>query len=185
MLLAMIGLLLLALATAQVDAGVDVATEYSSALARLTAARNARQRFYALRGAAKAAIAVGKMPEAQAYATELLESASQFQDDWNYGNAVHDGHLVLGRLAFRGGDAETAKAELLAAGETPGSPQLNSFGPNMALAKDLLELGDTDTVLEYFRRCEGFWASGAERLTRWRLAIADGRVPDFGANLRY
>ena len=37
------------------------------------------------------------------------------------------------------GRIEEAKRHLLAAGRSSGSPVLGSFGPNMSLAKDLLE----------------------------------------------
>jgi hypothetical protein len=47
------------------------------------------------------------------------------------------------------GDIEEAKKQLLLAGKTPSSPQLNSFGPNMILAKELLDKGEKDTVLHY------------------------------------
>ncbi len=49
------------------------------------------------------------------------------------------------------------KKYLIAAGKSPGSPQMDSFGPNMTLAKDLLEKGERDAVLEYFMRCRKFW----------------------------
>ena len=39
----------------------------------------------------------------------------------------------------------------------PGSPQLNSFGPIMSLAEELLEQGEPDTVLEFFAECRKFW----------------------------
>ena len=48
----------------------------------------------------------------------------------------------------------------MAAGATPGSPQLDSFGPNMTLAKELLEKGQPDVVLHYFALCKNFWEDG-------------------------
>lgn len=74
---------------------------------------------------------------------------------------------------------------LRAAGETPGSPQLNSFGPNMTLAKDLLERGERDAVLAYFEACRVFWKMGGNSLDAWRQDVEAGRIPNFGANLRY
>ena len=85
------------------------------------------------------------------------------------------------------GDIERAKEHLLAAGNTSGSPQLNSFGPNMTLAKELLEQGERDVVLEYFRLCAKFWKSRSHlgTLEEWANQVKAGMVPDFGANLRY
>jgi hypothetical protein len=74
---------------------------------------------------------------------------------------------------------------LIAAGKTPGSPQLNSFGPNMALAKDLLEKSETEIVFEYFELCSKFWKDRRGQLEQWTKEIKNGHVPDFGANLVY
>jgi len=80
---------------------------------------------------------------------------------------------------------EIAERELLLAGATPGSPQLDSFGPNMSLAKDLLEHKQSDTVVEYFRLCAKFWDLERGSLKRWSVLAKAGEMPDFGANLLY
>jgi hypothetical protein len=77
------------------------------------------------------------------------------------------------------------KRELVEAGKTPGSPQLNSFGPNMSLAKDLLERKETDTVLRYFDLCGKFWELESGNLKRWSILAKAGEIPDFGANPLY
>ena len=104
----------------------------------------------------------------------------------NYGNAVFFGNMVIGRVALRR-DKNTflAKSSLLASGETSGSPQLNSFGPNMSLAKDLLEQGERDTVLEFFAECRKVWKLGYDKLDAWTANVRGGGIPDFGANLLY
>jgi len=143
------------------------------------------RRFYALADLAKAAFKADVSDKAVAYANELLLAARQHPKDWNYGNAIHDGNLVLGLLAVRQGNIEEAGEHLLHAGNTPGSPQLNSFGPNMSLAKALLEQDERDTVLEYLARCRSFWKNGVERLDEWSETVRSGGMPDFGSNLRY
>ena len=158
---------------------------YKKALADLHAAPDDLHRFYALDDAAKASFEVGKTEEAQEYARQALDLASRFRDDWNYGNAIHDGHMVLGRVALRNGDVNAAKQELLEAGKTPGSPQLNSFGPNMSLAKDLLERKEADTVVAYFDLCRKFWEMEDGKLRRWSVLAKGGEMPDFEANLVY
>ena len=90
---------------------------------------------------------------------------------------------MLGHLALGAGDAEEAKAHLLAAGQTPGSPQLNSFGPNVVLAKELLDLGEREAVLAFLAACRRFWPR--PELERWEAVIRNGGVPDFGPNLAY
>jgi hypothetical protein len=68
---------------------------------------------------------------------------------------------------------------MLASGRTPGSPQLNSFGPNTDLAQALLEAGDRKAVLQYLELCRRFWAHGETTLDRWATDIEAGRAPDF------
>jgi tetratricopeptide (TPR) repeat protein len=158
---------------------------YSKAAEQLNKAQDDLNRFYVLDEAAKAAFEVGKTDEARQHAQSAVDLAPRFRDDWNYGNAIHDGHMVLGRIALKDGDVETAKRELLLAGKTPGSPQLDSFGPNMSLAKDLLERKETDTVVEYFGLCAKFWELERGNLKRWSILAKGGEMPDFGANLLY
>ena len=98
-----------------------------------------KERFYALSGLAKAAFDAGEFDKAERYARELLSAAVGNEKDWNYGNAIFFGNMVLGRVALRRDrNVGLAKTLLMASATTTGSPQLNSFGPNMSLAKDLL-----------------------------------------------
>ncbi len=141
------------------------------------------ERFYELGDMATEALEAGDAAKAEQYASELLQSAQQFKNNWNYGNAVHKGNIVLGRVALRRGDIAGAKQRLLAAGETPGSPQLDSFGPNMTLAKKLLEKGEREVVLAYLQSCAKFWKMGGDKLQGWIATVKAGGVPDFGGNL--
>lgn len=127
----------------------------------------------------------GDLQKARAYAELLLREATSQQGSWNHGNAVHKGNLILGRIAAAEGRVADAVTFLRAAGETPGSPQLNSFGPNMTLARDLLERGERDAVLAYFEACRVFWKMGGGRLDAWTKEVQAGTIPNFGANLRY
>lgn len=150
-----------------------------------TLAADDDEKSYLLAHLAKTAFEAGKTDKANDYATRMVVSAAKRKKDWNTGNAIHQGNLILGRLAFQRGDFTGAKVFLHEAGKTPGSPQLNSFGPNMALAKDLLERGETKAVLDYFELCGKFWKLGQDRLDAWTTAVKAGEVPDFGANLNY
>ena len=64
---------------------------------------------------------------------------------------------MLGTIALRSGGIAGSKRFLLAAGRMRGSPQLNRFGPNMNLAKELLTVGESKTVIMYFDLCRDFW----------------------------
>jgi hypothetical protein len=142
-------------------------------------------RLLGLRSKASAALRRGKRDLAAKLARELLSLAERYRTDWYYGNAVHHGHLILGHVALASHDFSSAGLELLAAGRTPGSPQLNSFGPNMELALDLLRAGDRETVLEYFALCRRFWQLGQQKLDWWASEVAAEREPAFGSNLFY
>ncbi|MHB8898314.1 MAG: tetratricopeptide repeat protein [Thermoguttaceae bacterium] len=156
-----------------------------SAQAELELARDETQRFCALNRAAKAAMKAGETEEARKLATELERLAPKYTDHWNYGNAVQDANQVLGRIALAEGNVAEAKKRLLASANSKGSPQMNSFGPNMLLAKDLLAKGEKDVVIEYFDRCGKFWEMGADRLAAWTESVRKGETPQFGANLAY
>jgi hypothetical protein len=143
-------------------------------------------RMLGLRNAAERDLRRGRQGAAAAKAAELLKLAERYSADWYYGNAVHYGHLLLGHVALARGDSVTAGRELLAAAsETPGSPQLDTFGPNCRLAKDLLEAGHTEVVVQYLELCGRFWEMGGDRSARWLADIRNGQVPSFGANLVY
>jgi len=160
----------------------------SKALEQLQRCRGLKRdssQFYLLNDLAKTAFEAGDLELATRYSRELLDAAERHREDWNYGNAIHDGHLVLGRVALRGGNLDEAKQQLLESGKTPGSPPLNSFGPNLMLAKELIDAGERDSVLAYLEAIGEFWKLGLERLDQWKVAIRSGGNPDFGANLVY
>jgi len=135
---------------------------------------------------AKAAVEADVRDKARIYATKLLEKAADpecFQPA--NGRAVHYGNLVLGRLAIQGGDLEGAKRHLLRSARTAGDPALCTGGPNMSLAKELLDRGERRAVIEYLHLCGEFWETNDHRAEQWAYAIAQGQVPDFGPNLDY
>ena len=139
---------------------------------------------YLLDDMTRCAFAADETNKAKMYAEQSLQAAQTGNKDWNVGNEIFFGNFILGRLALKAGDIEQAKHYLIEAGKTPGSPQLDSFGPNMTLAKELLEKGQTEVVLEYFDLCAKFWRY-QPRLDAWIATVKQGGIPDFGANLDY
>jgi hypothetical protein len=150
------------------------------ALNKLAAATSQELRFHALGEAAKQSFAAGKVEDARKYAQELMTLLPSFRQDQEYGNAVHDANLTLGRIAVREGRLDEAKRNLIDSVSTP-SARLMDYGPSMSLAKDLLEKGEKQSVLDYFALCKKLWKSG--RLDEWSQQVTEGKVPDFGANL--
>lgn len=146
------------------------------------------QRSVYLAQLSRAAYLAGENDRAAAAAQELLGMAATLDEShWNRGNAVHRGHTILGLVALDAGAVGLAKNELAASAAVAGSPQLNSFGPNMSLARRLLLAGEDDAVLDYFDRCLTFWKSprAREKIARWTADIAAGELPDFGPHLVY
>lgn len=121
----------------------------------------------------------------QEHALDRLARVRGHESYWDYGNIVHEAHTALGRIALREGDIAEAKRQLLEAGRTPGSPQLNSYGPDMTLARDLLAKGEHEVVLDYFELCRRFWKDEAHLLDRWSQDVREGRRPDFGSHARH
>jgi TonB family protein len=126
--------------------------------------QNGAERFYALTDLPKQALDAGALEKASSYATDLLQLANDHKGDWNYGNAIYNGNTVLGLVALRQGNVAEARRYLLESGKTPGSPVLGAFGPDLTLARELLEKGERDAVLEFLTLCKSFWTIGADRL---------------------
>jgi beta-lactamase regulating signal transducer with metallopeptidase domain/tetratricopeptide (TPR) repeat protein len=133
-------------------------------------------RFYALEAPAKAAFEAGDFATAHQYAQELLQMAPQYPKDWNYGNALYTGNSVLGQIALAQGDIPSAKNYLAAAGDSPGSPQLNSFGPDLTLARQLLEKGEKDAVIAFLGKIAKFWKGHEVTIQDWQKAIRQGQT---------
>lgn len=150
-----------------------------------SAAQEPRSRYALVPRLAVAAFKAGDLNQAEAYARELMGSASD-PKNWNYGNTIFFGNMIVGRVALRRDkNISQAKASLLTAARTPGGPGLNSFGPNMSLAKDLIEAGERDTVIEFFKLCRSFWKMDHDKLDAWTATVKGGGMPDFGANPLY
>ena len=157
--------------------------EYANSIHELSVATDAKGRFHALSEAAKHSFAYGHIDEANSYARESLDLANRYRTNWDFGNAIHDANMVLGRIAVRDGRIHDGVQFLAEAGKTPGSPQLNSFGPNMSLARDLCEKGESAAVIDYMSNCKRFWKDHGGCLDVWINDVRGGRIPRFGNNL--
>ncbi len=113
-------------------------------------------------------------------AQQLLGIADGYRDDPNYGLAIHQGNMVMGRVALHAGDAEAAISYLLEAGHCPPSPQLEAAGPDMSLARELLKRGEREVVHRYLESCLKLWTAGNSRLKAWIATLDAGGTPDFG-----
>jgi len=150
-----------------------------------TTASDLSARCVALLDASKCAFNTRRYELAKRFADELVARPEECAGGGAVGDAVHDGNVVLGRLEIVAGNVEGAIEHLRLASSAPSSPTLSTFGPNMALARDLLLLGVYDPVLEYLERIRRIWDMHGDRIDDWSRQIRKGEVPRFGANLDY
>jgi len=148
------------------------------------------QRLQALQAQAEAALKAGNAHKASALAAQLLRENTD-KTSWNYGNVVYDANQLLGLAALRQGNIKAADQYLLAAGRTPGSPQLDSFGPEMPLAQALYAKGQAKTVQSFLNLIIKFWGTtrpgmekyksvdegNAAQIHTWQAQIAAGQTP--------
>jgi len=119
-------------------------------------------------------------------------AANKDPKGWNYGNTHFNSHTRLGRIALREGKVEEAKKHLREAGNTPGSPVLNSFGPDFNLASELAEAGEREAVIEFLDQVAVFWAdpdkeadlgrkelpeAHRKQLNDWKEQLRAGKIP--------
>ncbi|MEN0038377.1 MAG: hypothetical protein AAGC78_14970 [Cellvibrio sp.] len=151
---------------------------YEKAVLEMRNTSGLKERHSAIPQAAKAAYMLGLFPEAKEWAEEMSELIKIVPKNWNYGNVIYYQNWVFGMLAFDSGDLDKAKYFLNLAASTVGSPQLNSFGPNMKLARNLLVSGESEAFLEFLNQVEIFWRHGKPWLEVWRNKVAQGAIPN-------
>jgi hypothetical protein len=108
---------------------------------------------------------------------EYLELASVYRCNWNYGNAIHEANRILGLMSLDAGHIDDAAGFLEKAGMSPGSPQLNSFGPEFDLANKLLRSGKSKEVVNYLKGIRKFWEGNEEQIDKWVTKIEKGGKP--------
>jgi hypothetical protein len=133
--------------------------------------------FWGLNDEMTAVYQTGDLVKAKSLAEEYLRLADRYPCDWNYGNALHEANTMLGLISMKSGDTDAAANYLLKAGKTPGSPQLDTFGPDMTLANALLQSGKTEVVKAYLKEIKSFWTMDYGAIDAWQAAIARGERP--------
>jgi len=156
----------------------DAFGQYEHAL-KLTASAQSRRILRV--SLARMAFEAGDLTTSASLAQALLDEADQEKSDGFRADFLHGAHSILGRVALQNGDVTEAKRQLIASGEVQGSPVLNSYGPGMSLAKDLLDKNERTVVLEYFVLISSFWKN--EKLQQWTAIVKSGGTPDFAGSL--
>ncbi len=169
--------------TAAAQMFLDPQGQYDFAMQALEAAgTDPVARSYTLGMAAKASYNMGLYDQSRSYAEELMRLAPGVRDNAHYESEVQDYNITLGRLALRDGKISEAEKYLMDSIASP-SELMERFGPNTSLAKDLLEKGEKDVVLQYLSQCRKFWKNDNGKIDQWISDIQSGKTPRFGANL--
>ena len=156
---------------------IDTASEYSwNPCSEQTPVK--LKRFYALDNEIKRAYAEESYVNAKELIHEYLALAEVYRCNWNYGNAIHDANRILGLISLHNDNLEDAANYLIKAGKSTGSPQLDTFGPELDLANALLNLGETEAVKAYLRDIQSFWEMDEGRVDEWLTAIDAGETPE-------
>lgn len=134
--------------------------------------------FYSLDEQITAAYKENNFDKVKDLAKENLELAAVYRCNWNYGNAIHDTNRALGLISLKTGDIEGAAGYLIKAGKSTGSPQLNTFGPELDLANELLKLGKVEAVKTYLKDIKSFWEMDNGKLDEWLAQIDKGEKPE-------
>ncbi|MDQ6675765.1 MAG: hypothetical protein M3Z09_00545, partial [Acidobacteriota bacterium] len=156
------------------------------------------KRFVYLPSAAKAALEAGDNTKAEAYAIEGLKLADAVAErHMRYhtprpkagtGKADYYCNFVLGRLAILRGDVRLAEKYSLLSGQTAGDAVLNSYGPNLSLALEILKKGDASSrqsILSFLDEIRSFWKITPQVIDEWVADIQAGTLPDFKQQLYY
>ena len=117
----------------------------------------------------------GQIEKAEQYAREALRNPPSFPA--SLADSIHTSNNVLGLVALQRGDIAGARAYLLASTKVRSSLLLDRWGPNLALAKALIDKGQNDAVLEYFQACKPFVTKNP-KLDEWIATLKGGLGPD-------
>jgi len=99
--------------------------------------------------------------------------------------ANHQIHTFLGLVEVADENIAAAKQHLLDSITDMSSFALQERGPNLLLAKRLLEVGEKEVVLNFFEEVDTEWTGRLQRgnTAGWEKEISEGSIPDFGKNL--
>ncbi|MCG8084077.1 MAG: hypothetical protein AB2689_23435 [Candidatus Thiodiazotropha taylori] len=135
------------------------------------------KRFYVISREIDEALFTNELERVSSLAKEYLELSEKYPKNWNYGNATHNAHVALGIVELRKKNITASASHLVLAGQSTGSPQLDSFGPDLKLANVLLKKGQREAVAKYLSGVKRFWEMDEGRIDSWLKDIEAGKTP--------
>jgi hypothetical protein len=132
---------------------------------------------------APAALEAGDRGKAERYARRILGTPDAARraglpEDYHGREPAYIGHIVLGKCAMIDGDVDPAEEHLQeAAAAAVASPVLATFGPDTALAAQLLAAGRRESVVSYLESFRKIWKRplGGTTLDTWIRDVREGR----------
>src|SRR5437660_7664972 len=121
---------------------------------------------------ADAAFKIGDFTAAAELAQIYLKSSDR--------PAVQRANTILGRVALRNGDVTHAEQFLRDSAVPESARDIALAGPTLVLAKELIERGERDAVLQYLENWLQLWPRGESILRIWIADIRNGKNPNFG-----
>jgi tetratricopeptide (TPR) repeat protein len=128
------------------------------------------ERIRRLQSLPSAAFEAGELDKAEAYARQLLdlEGASPeiryFKSD-----AAHTAQSTLGRVALKRGNTDEAKRWLMLSAQSTNLTFVSNIDSSIKLAKDMLEQGERQAVLDYLQLCKRL--GPGDQAEEWRREI--------------
>jgi tetratricopeptide (TPR) repeat protein len=138
------------------------------------------QQYKALDALGRLHFRLANLAEAKSAASSLVEFALQRAQRADIRNhSVHLGNTRLGNIAVRQGDTKTAISYLDKSTVISDSVLLSEAGPDLSLARKLLEEGEIEAVLRFISQCERFNFEPRHKrvLKYWREKIGAGEMP--------
>lgn len=127
----------------------------------------------------RAALEIGAFEQAQQCADALAAWAEKGSPQRFPEHFAHEAKTLTGLLALRQGDVAEARDSLRNSAAAFAAQDPKSHGPSFALARELLEAGQTADVLAYLRACAEAWNSEPGQVDEWLKKIQPGRIPDW------
>jgi hypothetical protein len=122
----------------------------------------------------------GDVTAAETLAPEVLLETQHYRTAQNRSSLdaenVYDVYDALGRGALQRKDFDAAQKYLILAASTSGNAHLESHGPNLSLARSLLDLGYKETVMAFLTSSKAWWTN--PKIDLWIAQIRQGQTPD-------
>lgn len=123
-----------------------------------------------IRNAAELSLKIGDIQKVATYARMLTTEPPPGEFGYISSDDRHDGHTLLGLLAWQAGDREVAYAHLEAAAKNASGPLTGAFGARMELAEKLVAAREFARVASYVEAC-GQGASRPQHRTMYERAL--------------